>query len=283
MQPDSSRELRVKTAFLIALRVAFAAVILISAVGLAALIYARGPARQTAEHRAYGLAGSGRPAEAVALYSQQIAGDPDNFVLYLRRGLTFQRLKQYEQALADFNQAVRLNPSTQTAEGLGPRVWDSASPETHQWTLSIQAHTARAEVLMALDRLDEALADLDHAVAANIRNLGNRHQRAVLRMLSGRHDEAIVDFDVILRRGPNQEALFARGLAKYLKHDWGAAAADFQAVARLSPNNRKFAEWLEKSRAYAAQPTRVEDVQMPREDIVRTLRPASPRRERAPR
>ena len=150
------------------------------------------------------------------------------------------------------------------------------------WTLSVQVRAARAEVLFALNRLEEALADLDYAVAANFRNQGNRHQRAVLRMITGRHDDAITDFDVMLRRGPNQETLFARGLAKYLKQDWGAAALDFQTAVRLAPNNRKFTEWLDKSRANAAQPASVEDAQMSREDIVRILRPVNSRRERPP-
>ena len=57
-----------------------------------------------------------KPDQAIAAYDQLIARFPDNWHYYNSRGtLRFNKLQQYNEAKADFETAIRLNPSAGTA------------------------------------------------------------------------------------------------------------------------------------------------------------------------
>ncbi len=58
----------------------------------------------------------GREAEAITVYDQLIALQPDNAGHYANRGIAHDRLDQYEQALADYATALALDPKV----GEGP-------------------------------------------------------------------------------------------------------------------------------------------------------------------
>ncbi len=58
----------------------------------------------------------GREAEAITVYDQLIALQPDNAGHYANRGIARDRLDQYEQALADYATALALDPKV----GEGP-------------------------------------------------------------------------------------------------------------------------------------------------------------------
>ena len=71
--------------------------------------------------RAYAASASGAQPDAVALYSEAIRRQPEGFISYYRRGVTYARMGQAESALADLNNAVRLAPEVQTSNQLGLR------------------------------------------------------------------------------------------------------------------------------------------------------------------
>ena len=197
--------------------------------------------------KAYALAASGHPGDAVAVYSEQIIRSPKDYVIYLRRGLTLQGLGRNDEALADFTEALRLSPPVMTADELGDRVNNLALPETHRLTLARQLHNQRAEILRLLGRPNDALADLDAAVALNVRDNETRAQRAVVRTFAGRIGDAVDDFNVILARGPNVNAMIGRANAKYLGGDYAGAAEDFGKVLETAPSKDIYAVWLLKS------------------------------------
>lgn len=115
-------------------------------------------------------------------------------------------------------------------------------------------HTTRADILQQMNRPEEALADLDFALTLDPRDTSIFYARGMLRTVIGRYDDAIDDFDVILGRRNDVNWIFTRGVAKYLKGDWSAAAADFQKVTRLAPGNDSYLIWLAKSALRAGVP-----------------------------
>src|SRR5438105_840940 len=101
----------------------------------AALAYAAPRKANDTDERAFEHARAGDAQGAANLYTAEIAQDPGNFIFYLRRGLTYINMKDFEHGLADLNDAIRLNPNKLTDAELGQRVWDTAQPETHLWHL----------------------------------------------------------------------------------------------------------------------------------------------------
>lgn len=215
---------------------------------LGGLLLYKGPAGvDRTAGSAYGLLRAGQQEDAVGVFTRQIADRPKDYVLYLRRGITLQRLGRHEEALTDLTDALRLGPPVLTLEELGDRINNLALPETHRWNLARELHKQRAASLEALGRPNDALADLDAAVALNSKDTGALHYRGVLRTYTGRIKDAIDDFDAILARWPDIDAVVGRANAKYLGGDYAGAAEDFTHAIAASPDKGRYAVWLLKS------------------------------------
>ncbi len=186
--------------------------------------------------------------------SAAVADNPNDYMAYYRRGIMFDRRREYDKALADFDQAVRLSPAPLSLEALGIRARDSADPETHTLGLVFLIRTTRAETLQKMNRPVEALEDLDHAVALDGTKIDVVYSRGMLRTITGRYEDAIADFDAILRRRDNRDWLFGRGLARYFNGDWKDAAADLQEALRRAPGNDTYLIWLAKAHLRAGIP-----------------------------
>jgi tetratricopeptide (TPR) repeat protein len=95
------------------------------------------------------------------------------------RGETYRRMERYDEALADFDRAIELDPGN--AEAFGDR----------------------AVIYLMMERYDEALADFDRAIeldpsdAEVIGNRGETYRRME------RYDEALADFDRAIELDPN--------------------------------------------------------------------------------
>jgi tetratricopeptide (TPR) repeat protein len=89
------------------------------------------------------LARSGKTEEALAEFDRALALDPYNVAALYGRGLIYQSEKQHEQAVADFT----------AANGLSPQ--------------KVEPLLGRAASYLALDKTREAAVDLDEAVQAD--------------------------------------------------------------------------------------------------------------------
>lgn len=96
--------------------------------------------------RGQALARSGKAEQALAEFDQAIAIDPNNADALYNRGLLYQGNRQYQFAIDDFTAASGLTP--QRAEPL----------------------LGRAISYLALDKVREAAADLDEAAQADSQN-----------------------------------------------------------------------------------------------------------------
>src|SRR6266436_682994 len=92
------------------------------------------------------LARSGKTEEALAEFDKAIALDPHNAHALYSRGLLYQAEKQHQLAIDDFSSASGLTP---------------------QWAEPL---LGRAQSYLALDKAKEAAADLDEAVQADPTN-----------------------------------------------------------------------------------------------------------------
>lgn len=145
-----------------------------------------------------------------AIESGTLTGEP-LATAYLKRGYSFQREKQFENALGDYNQAVTVAP---------------------QMSL---AYSTRAYLLAALGRFDEALADAGQVIALVP---PSDPQGQLLRgdILAAKHDYrgAVHDYDEALRRDPKSWLGYgARGAALTELGDDDRAMADLNHAIEL--------------------------------------------------
>jgi tetratricopeptide (TPR) repeat protein len=132
--------------------------------------------------RGQALAKSGKSEEALAEFDRALTLDPYNVQALYGRGLIYQADKQHEQAIADFTAANGLTP--QRAEPL----------------------LARANSYLAIDRTKEAASDLDEAVQADPNSAPAWSARGVTYERLGDKAKAFTSYGRALALRPRDEA-----------------------------------------------------------------------------
>ena len=244
----------VRKVFMILIRSGFGIAAL--AVGIVAgfLLYRTPSQMNRLGEDAFRASSNGNITKAIEAYSEQIRRRPQDYVLYLRRGLTEKQSGDLAAAITDFDEALQRIPQPATADELGQRLYNSGLPETHVHNLAVELYSERANAFEKLGRIDEALSDLDSAVALNGRLPAIVERRATLRLLTGQIENARTDFNAVLDRGMNGDAVFGRGLTAYFSGDWATAATDFAQALRVNPRSGAYALWLLKAQLRAHQP-----------------------------
>jgi tetratricopeptide (TPR) repeat protein len=123
---------------------------------------------------------------------------PQNLaVAFSHRGLAYGRKRQYDRAIQDFDQAIRLNPNNAIA------------------------FSNRGAAYASKGQYDRAIQDFDQAIRLNPNNADAFSNRGAAYGRKGQPDRAIQDFDQAIRLNPNNaDALRNRGLAKRAKGDY---------------------------------------------------------------
>src|SRR3954470_20446524 len=110
---------RVRKVFMILIRSGFGIAALAAGIVAGFILY-RSPSQMTRLGQdAFRLSSSGNLTQALEVYSEQIRLHPDQYILYLRRGLTHKHDGDMTAALVDFDEALRRIPRPLTAAELG--------------------------------------------------------------------------------------------------------------------------------------------------------------------
>ena len=156
----------------------------------------------------------GRHAEAIAAYDQALRLDPDNAAAYFNRGLARSHLGRHAASVADYGQALRLDPDN--AAAYFNRGYDQGQLGQHA----------------------KAVADYDQALRLNPNDAVAYFNRGLAKKRLDRHADAIADYDQALRLDPdNAAAYFNRGYARGELGRHADAVADYDQALRLDPDN----------------------------------------------
>src|SRR5918999_1680126 len=129
------------------------------------------------------------------------------------RARAHRNLGRYDEALADFNRAIELDPD---------RAWAIAS---------------RGQTYQALRRFDEALADFARAIELDPDRDWAIADRGETYRLAGRFDEALADFARALELDPDDGwAIAHRGQTYQALRRYDEALADFNRAIELDPD-----------------------------------------------
>jgi tetratricopeptide (TPR) repeat protein len=149
------------------------------------------------------------PEEALPWFDRVLALAPGHLTTRLHRALTLARLGRHAEAVEDFN----------TVESVGHRKL-------------VILYAKRAESLCALGRHAESERDWTRALEEDPGNSWLLHQRAEVRSLQGRLEEAIQDLTDALASEPESvdpELMRDRGALRARLGDSAGARADFEA------------------------------------------------------
>jgi tetratricopeptide (TPR) repeat protein len=143
-------------------------------------------------------------------------------VAYEERGVAFRLLSRYDDALADFNRAIELDPED-------------------AWAISL-----RGAIYHDLGHYDEAFADASRAVELRPKSAQYITSRGEVRMHLDQYDDALADFSRAIELNPKYARAFAhRGdLHKYLRH-YEESLADYNRAIELAPKE----DWIMVGRA----------------------------------
>ena len=150
------------------------------------------------------------PLSCLAVAAELKAQDAD---FYLDQGEAWTAKGEYDRAIADFTQALKLDPNL------------------------AEAYIGRGDAWNYKDEYDKAIADFDQALKLDP-NLAEAYSgRGESWNDKGEYDKAIADFDQALRLNPNlADAYCGRGAAYYEKDEYDKAIADCNQALRLNPN-----------------------------------------------
>lgn len=169
-------------------------------------------------------------------------------VVYRRRGGAYLDKGDLDRAIADYDQAIVLDPAHADAyNGRGRAYWtkgdkDKALPDYERAIQINPRHAAaynnRGLVRAAKGEASRAVDDYDEAIRIEPRHRFAHNNRGNVYAAKGDHDRAIADFSEAIRITPANGDIFNnRGRSFWSKGDKDRAIADFNEAIRLNPNH----------------------------------------------
>ena len=172
---------------------------------------------------------------------------PNGPALYLARGELWARAGDFDQAIADFDEAIRLEPGRALAYSHRGNAWSRKGDKDraladYEAAIRIDPNSPavfrdRGILWRRYGDLDRALVDFDHAIRMGFSDASAYNERGLVWYERKSLDRAIADFNQALKINPNLvDALINRGSALRSKGDLDRAIADFDEAIRIDSN-----------------------------------------------
>jgi tetratricopeptide (TPR) repeat protein len=180
-------------------------------------------------YRGLAYQGKGDHDRAIADYDQAIKLDPKSTDAFLHRGIAYDNKGQHDRAIADYDQTIKLNPN--------PKIGSE--------------FLVRGDAYHFKGEHDRAIADYDQGIRLNFKNAYAFWERGSAYGAKGDIDRAIADYDRSIRLDPkNIQAFSDRGYAYESNGQHDRAIADYDQVIKLNPNPKIAFEFLARGDAY---------------------------------
>ena len=161
-------------------------------------------------HRGLGLLLQGKFDDAIVEFNEALRADPTNPRYYNSRGNAWRAKGEFDIAIADYNEAIRRDPSFAFA------------------------YNGRGSAFYNKGELDRAIADYSEVIRLDPTLAAPYNNRALVWRDKGDFDQALADANEALRRDPtNAQVYSARGQIWRFKGDLDRALADENEAVRL--------------------------------------------------
>ena len=185
------------------------------------------------------------PRDAIDYFTRRIHANPkDAFALSMRADAWSEK-KEYDKALADYNECIRLSPNAASISNRGvfwynKKEYDKAIVD---YNLSLRldpknifAHVNRGHAWRDKKEYDKALLDYNEATRLDPQFATAFFHCGTTWNLKKEYDNAIRELSEAIRLDPNSAAAFyERGSAQRGKKNYPGAIQDFDQVIRISP------------------------------------------------
>jgi tetratricopeptide (TPR) repeat protein/uncharacterized RDD family membrane protein YckC len=159
--------------------------------------------------------------QAIKEFDEAIRSDPANAYALTRRAIAWQRKQEFDKALADYDQVIRLEP----------RDADHYVGRGDNWALKAHAESRPQDY-------GKAIADYGRAIAMDATKAIYFSARGDAYFAVNDYDRAIEDYSKAIRLDPkNAMVLFSRGTTWAQKRGFDQAVADFTEAIQLNPKN----------------------------------------------
>ena len=166
--------------------------------------------------------------KAIADYTEAIRLDPKSAEAYVGRGYGNLRKGDVDKAVDDLTEAIRVDPKRG------------------------EAYVVRASIYHMTQCYEKAVADLTEAIRIDPKSDQTYQNRAAAYAEEGKFDQAIADCDAALALNPKGIATYDfRGLAYLRKGDFDGAIASFSERIRVAPKD--FRGYTYRGYAYACK------------------------------
>lgn len=185
-------------------------------------------------------------ADAIGFFTAQIAADSNDAWNYQIRGWLWHREhKEYDLAIKDLNEALRLSPSAPMFNGRGhawyaKQNYDKAIADFNE---AIRLDPALAAIFLnrgtawkAKNVYEKAIADYNEAIRLDPADANAFYNRGNAWSDTKDYDKAIADYNEAIRLDPAYaHAFIRRGYTWYTIKDFDKAIADYSEAIRLDP------------------------------------------------
>jgi tetratricopeptide (TPR) repeat protein len=150
---------------------------------------------------------------AVTEYSEYLKAHPKDAAVFNDRGLAYKFQRDYEHAIADFNESLRLRPQA-------------------------YVYLNRGTTFAEMGEDDKAVADYSKAIELAPRNPTFLVQRAHAYFNKENNDAALADLNKAITIGVKEaDAFVLRGIIYKALHHYEQSLADYEKAISLEPNN----------------------------------------------
>lgn len=176
-----------------------------------------------------------------------LATDLSDYLVYVNRGFAYLSKGDYDRALADFNQAIQLQPDSATFYIMRGEIYakqddfDQAITNFDQ-AIKLQpnlvdAYYNRGRSYREKGDYDRAIADYDQAIKLKPKDAGIYNGRGWTYAQAGNFDQAIADLNQAIKLNPNEASFYdSRGFAYAGKREYDRAIADYNRALKLKPD-----------------------------------------------
>lgn len=191
--------------------------------------------------------------EALPLYTQLIALEPDNAEHYERRNLILYRMKRYPEALEDDTKAIALDPGnakyyhhravTLHAMGQYERALEDKSKAIELDSNNAEYYHSRAVTLHAMGQYERALEDRSKAIELDPTSANYYDQRGITLYAMKEYERSLVDKSKAIALDPgNAEYYHSRAVTLHAMGQYERALKDRSKAIELDPSNAKYYE-----------------------------------------